>query len=160
MDAWATIAPLYDRQDEYVQYARRFVKDQTDAEDVCHEAFMALKKRLESGRKVKKPAAYLRLEIRQAAKIRNRDDTRIRDTHPSLATLTEARQLDTAGEALFSVSFNSALSALDDQERAAFVLCELRGLTQYEAAQQMGVSQQTVSLLYEDARRSLAEEMA
>lgn len=160
MDAWATIAPLYDRQDEYIRYAKKFVQDPTDAEDICHEAFMALKNSLEAGAKIKKPAAFLRTTIRNEARDRNSSADVRRATVPDLATLAEARQEDTAEAALFSVSFNDALGKLSHQARAAFVLCELRGLTQDEASRELGLSQSQVARDFEAARRRLARELS
>lgn len=53
-----------------------------------------------------------------------------------------------------------ALDALPADERQAFALTELRGLTEREAASLLGVSQKTVNRRAEKARLTLREELA
>lgn len=159
VDSWNVIAPLYDQIDQYVSYARRFVLDPTEAEDVCHDALMDLKKNIERGTEIKNPKAYLKRMVRNIAIDRNASYDESRDAGPHLSRLAEARTLDTAGEALFNVAFNDALAHLPDAQRSAFVLCELRGLSRREAAAQLKISSSAVDRNYESARKALAREL-
>lgn len=60
----------------------------------------------------------------------------------------------------FRVAFDQVLRALPEMERDAFILTELRGLTERDAAAVLGVHQSTVHRRAEAARNFIREEIA
>lgn len=161
MDAWATIAPLYDRQEQYVSYARRIVLDPTDAEDVVHEAFMRVKGTIEGGGKIRNPNSYLKRAIRNVAVDYNTaaDERKELEDDRGIEALSSF-PADTEASALFNVTFNTTLDQMTHEQRAAFILCELRGLTRREAARELGITDTNLQRAYEGARRHLAKELS
>lgn len=72
----------------------------------------------------------------------------IADSFPSIET------------AMFRADFDRAFRSLPLEEAEAFTATELRGLTQREAADVLGVNQATVSRRAESARETLRKELA
>jgi DNA-directed RNA polymerase specialized sigma24 family protein len=62
--------------------------------------------------------------------------------------------------ATFPHEFNEALRALPDEQRDAFILTELRGLTVREAASELGVSKSALARHSEAATTALKKELA
>jgi RNA polymerase sigma factor (sigma-70 family) len=73
--------------------------------------------------------------------------------------LTAPRALTIEG-AEFHADFDRAVRALPELERDAFILTELRGLDQREAAAVLGIHQSTVSRRHQAAVDAIREEIA
>lgn len=71
-----------------------------------------------------------------------------------------ARSFPTADVAVFRADFTRALRSLPKEERDAFAAIELRGLTQREAADLLGVSQPTIARRLDRASTLLREELS
>lgn len=61
--------------------------------------------------------------------------------------------------AIFATDFDRALRGLPEDERAAFILYELRGLTNYETALHLGVLPSTVASRVDRAKTLLRKEL-
>lgn len=68
-------------------------------------------------------------------------------------------QFQTYDEYAFAEDFDSAVRALDDEPRDAFILGELRGLTSREAGAVLGVSRTTAANRRLDATGAIKEAM-
>lgn len=150
-ERWAVIAPLYVRHSDWLAMASKIVGS-ADAEDIVHEAYL----RVARAKRVGDAEPLMSRTIRNLGidRLRARRDVPI---EPSAMTgvLDAVRPLTIEG-AMFVADFNDALAALSDEQAQAFILIQLRGLTQTEAADVLGVSQQAVSKNYERGRRALA----
>lgn len=121
---------------------RQYGITREDAEDAASEAFLELSQHWEVSAALLTRRAQLRaidLLRRGEAPSLGRDD--------ALYT-TELR-----------VDLTRAIGTLPCREREAFALTELRGLTEREAALQLGISQPTVHRLVEAARTLLRQEL-
>jgi RNA polymerase sigma factor (sigma-70 family) len=65
----------------------------------------------------------------------------------------------TTKDAIFAADFDRAIRTLDPELLDAFILYELRGLSQYEAAQVLGISGRAVVSRAEAARTALRKEL-
>jgi len=74
----------------------------------------------------------------------------------SILSDNRGRSIDSA---IFAADFNRALRDLSEDDRAAFILYELRGLTAYEAALYLGVPPTTVNSRVESAKGLLRKEL-
>ena len=139
-----------------------------DAEDIVMRAFVRLAQKLE--RKPVKDAPALLGLIVNGLLI---DHYRARDTRREIETpvglqaeieqeLREQRSVPalTVDTYEFQKDFDSAIRDLDDEERDAFIVTELRGLPEREAAEVLGTSQPTVHRRAEAARNYIREEIA
>lgn len=94
------------------------------------------------------------------------DDLRRAESTPELVSLAEAGREGIADSfpsietAMFRADFDRAFRRLPREEAEAFTTTELRGLTQREAADVLGVNQATVSRRAETARETLRKELA
>ena len=105
-----------------------------------------------------------------AARSLKRDTLRQQQREPGVGLLTElakieadrldGRMFPTLDEGVFAGDFDRALRALPSEERDAYILTELRGLSQAEAGAVLGLSQPTVSRLRDAARTAIREEIA
>lgn len=156
---WAVIGPLYDeRHDALVRQAERIVG--ADAEDVVHEAFVRIARAVEdSGKTSEDAAAMLNMTVRNLALNHLRD---LREEPMELTTITgmiDSPRPLTAERGMFVTDFNEALRALPEDQAQAFILTEIRGLSQREAGEILEVSAMAINRRAEAARRTLAREL-
>lgn len=158
-ETWAVIGPLYDeRHDALVRTAQRFVG--SDAEDVVHEAFMRIARAVEAGATTTDADNMLTQTVKNLALNHIRDTGREEAMEPHrVIDRIERPRAVSAESGLWTSTFNETLEAMADGPRAAFILVELRGLSQREAADLLDVNQATISRHYEAARRTLAREL-
>lgn len=121
---------------------RRFRLTPEDAEDIAAEAFAEMAETGGAGTGL----LYRRAQSR-AVNLLVRGEAPSLDRDDALYT-TELR-----------VDLTRAIGTLPCREREAFALTELRGLTEREAALQLGISQPTVHRLVEAARTLLRQEL-
>lgn len=158
-ETWAVIGPLYDeRHDSLVRQAIRFVG--SDAEDVVHEAFVRIARAVESGATSADADNMLTQTVKNLALnyIRDHAQEVAMEPHRVIDRIERPRAVS-AESGLWTSTFNATLEAMADGPRAAFILVELRGLSQREAAELLDVNQATISRHYELARRTLAREL-
>lgn len=132
------------------------------ADDAVAEAFTRLAAELREGRIPPYPRAALAVKVRdQAVMALRRQDTRLdplgqhRDISESNGREGWARSHPSLEHATFARDFDRAMRQLPDEQRAAFTLTELRGLTVREAAAELGVSKTTAAAHSEAARTYL-----
>jgi RNA polymerase sigma factor (sigma-70 family) len=155
------------RWDATVDDLAQLLKNRADAEEAAAEAFTRLAARDGDPRN---PAGLLWVTARSIAidKLRQRDqrgevlaggvdlehwgDSEVgRGRYDGVADIREAEA---------RADLTRALADLDPSDREAWALTELRGLTTYEAAEVLGVSQPTASRRAERARLSLKGDLA
>jgi RNA polymerase sigma factor (sigma-70 family) len=146
-----------DEHDKLVQHAARF--GALDPEDAVQEAYRSL---IRVGSQ-DVPLLYKLVERRSIDSYRKLV-TRREHEEPRglLQSEEELARIEpwSVDRAEFTDSFNHAVAQLDTGEREAFVLTELRGLSQYEAADLLGVHQTTVLRRANRARLQIREEIA
>lgn len=146
-----------DEHDDLVKHAARF--GALDPEDAVQDAYRQMI-RLGSD---DVPLLY-RIVERRAIDSYRQLTTRREHEEPRglLTTEEELAHIEpwSVERAEFTDSFNHAVVQLDTGDREAFVLTELRGLPQREAAALLGVNQSTVSRRAERARQQIREEIA
>lgn len=155
---WAVIGPLYERHDDLVRQATRIVGP--DAEDIVHEAYLRIARAVEDGKTGEDAANMLGTTVRNLAFNHLRDNAR--EEPMELGTITgmidSPRPLNNE-RAMFVTDFNEALRELPRDQAEAFVLTEIRGLSQREAAEILETSAMTIGRRAESARRTLAREL-
>jgi RNA polymerase sigma factor (sigma-70 family) len=154
------------RWDDTVTDLTRLLKNRADAEEVTAEAFTKLASRDTEPRN---PAGLLWVTARSLAI----DRLRLRDARKEVLCdddALEALVLKDFGPGRFDgiadireaesrADLTLALAELNAADLEAWGLTELRGLTTYEAAAVLGVSQPTVSRRAESARLTLKENL-
>lgn len=158
-ETWAVIGPLYDeRHDTLVRTAQRFVG--SDAEDVVHEAFMRIAQAVKAWATTTDADNMLTQTVKNLAlnHIRDNDREVAMEPHRVIDRIERPRAVN-AESGLWTSTFNATLEAMGEGPRAAFILVELRGVSQREAAELLDVNQATISRHYETARRTLAREL-
>jgi RNA polymerase sigma factor (sigma-70 family) len=143
------------------------------AEEATDEAFMALWARIQAGEQIDNPLALLRaithnkaVSAVRARVARSRIETPIGGLC-ELAALSDRRQDEafaegrelTYADVVFTEGLDSAVRGLEEPERDAFILTELRGLTTREAADVLDTSPMTVSRRSIAARTTIREEI-
>lgn len=138
-----------------LRVAQRVLANREDAQDVFQATFFTLARRAASIRKRGSVAAWLhgvahRLALKAlaaAAERRARQESRPSASLPDpLAELTGRELCDL---------LDAELHRLPERCRAAWVLCHLEGMTQDEAARQLGVSLATLKRRLEQGRELL-----
>lgn len=146
-----------DEHDSLVQHAARF--GALDPEDAVQEAYRYMV-RLDSA---DVPLLYKIVE-RRAINSYHRLATRRKHEEPVglLQTEEELAHIEpwSIERADFTDSFNRAVVQLDTDDRAAFVLTELRGLSFRSAADLLGTSHMTVFRRAERARLQIRKEIS
>lgn len=159
------LGELYERRGGQVRaYVRRALRDPDVAEDITAQAFTRLGEKMVAGRAgdleelLPLIVSGLVIDHQRAAARRPQPvglDRELRAVEPGL----HWRSLQ-PGLSDFPVTFNQALRALPDNERDAFILTELRGLTVREAAAVLDAPRSTVADRAEAARNFLREEIS
>lgn len=123
-----------------------------DAQDVADEAFARLKGTDPSPGQLWQTAWHVEQELRR----RHSRDTYLEEQ----AGILSGRAIPSIDTAILRADFDRAFRALPREQAEAFALVELRGLTQLEAADVLGVSQPTVHRRCEAARSRLKEALS
>lgn len=144
-ELWLQERPRFERQ-------LRRTMSRADAQDVMDESFARLK-----GDDVH--PGQLWLTVQNVVREHSRAADRQRDLQEQ-AGLLNGRAIPTIETAILRADFVRAFRALPRPEAEAFALVELRGLTQIEAADVLGVSQPTVHRRCEAARTHLRKELS
>lgn len=145
-ELWLQERPRFERQ-------LRRMMSRADAQDVMDEAFARLK-----GDDVS--PGQLWLTVQNVVRERARAENRQRDLQEQQADLLNGWAIPSLEIALLRADFDRAFRTLPRSEAEAFALVELRGLTQLEAAEYLGVSQPTVHRRCEAARIRLQQELS
>jgi RNA polymerase sigma-70 factor (ECF subfamily) len=148
---------LYERHgDRVFGFCRNRLRSQQEAEDATQSTFLYAFRALQRGTLPVSEQAWLFKIAENVCFSAHRSNGRRSDRElangADLVELAPARE--DRREALFGL--DEALAAIPDRQRRAFVLRELRGLSNREIAGQIGVSVSAVEMLVFRARRSLA----
>ena len=131
-------------------------------EDVLQDALIELVNKHQ--RSVSNPGALLGTIIdRRAANLIRAKRKRAKVELPAgdtadLSILSENRHMTIEG-AIFASDFDRALRGLTEDERDAFIINELRGLTNYESALHLGIPPSTVAYRVDRAKSTLRKEL-
>lgn len=126
----------------------------TLAQDIADEAFDRLQRRGQQP-----TPANLWAHARDAERDILRDAAK-QDFLAEQAGILDGRAIPTIEGAMFRADFDRAFRALPEEQRIAFALTELRGLTERETADVLGVNQSTVNRRCEAARTYLQKELS
>jgi RNA polymerase sigma-70 factor (ECF subfamily) len=145
---------LYERNaDRIFAFCRRRLRSRQEAEDAVQETFVAAMRAIRRGSVPVCESAWLHKIAENVCFAVYRSRRHVQD-------LTDAERLerlaarDSGADSLFGLE--AALASLPRNQRHAFVLRELRGLSYKEIAIQLGVSVASVETLIYRARRGLA----
>lgn len=157
-DVWDVIGELFERYGSLVRLAERYVG--SDADDIVMEAFVRLARAVEAGAAPNDASNMLNATVRNLAlnHIRDTGKEAPMDTATITGMIDSPRPL-TLERNLFVSDFNDALRDLTTDEREAFILVELRGLSLREAGEVLDCSAMTVGRRHERARANLAREL-
>jgi RNA polymerase sigma factor (sigma-70 family) len=153
-------------EDSYGQVVSYFARrlDNDTAQDAAALVFAKLASAVEQGNT--DPARLLPLIVNEVAWKGARDAARRREEPAGLAAdIAELLELGIArpltyAEHRFTADFDTAIRALEDETRDAFILTELRGLTTREAGDVLDTSHTTVRRRAEAARLTVRREIA
>ena len=145
-------------------FARRLVGDEAVAEDLVHEVFVTLPSAIKSFRHDSSLRTFLisiavnhaRHHIRAAGR-RRAAMTRLSE-HPAPPSPPTPEE-DTIRRRL-ALSLSRALDGLPDDQRVAFVLCEVEERSSSEVAEIVGAPEATVRTRLFHARRKLRESLS
>jgi RNA polymerase sigma-70 factor (ECF subfamily) len=148
---------LYERNaDRILGFCRRRLRTQQEAEDALQETFVSALRALQRGCVPVSESAWLFKIAENVCYTMYRSGVR-RNT-AQLGGLEELERVpgpSSDGDSLFGLE--EALGAIPPNQRRAFLLRELRGLSYREIALQLGVSVASVETLIFRARRGLAK---
>ncbi|MEZ5980572.1 MAG: RNA polymerase sigma factor [Planctomycetota bacterium] len=135
-----------------------------DADDAAQEAMLKLHDRLEAYDATKPYAAWRTCVVVNLCRDRMRRADARRRAEEGAQEVRAERPLpdpsEVASQAELQQLVRDVLVELPEREREAFVLCELEGFSNAEAALAMGVERSTVRSLTTLARRRLRERLA
>jgi RNA polymerase sigma-70 factor, ECF subfamily len=152
-----TLQGLYERHaDRVFGFCRNRLRSQQEAEDATQTTFLNAFRALQRGTFPVSETAWLFKIAENVCFAAHRSNGRrsARELADGSAVIDLAPALEDRQDALFGL--DEALAAIPDRQRHAFVLRELRGLSNREIAGQIGVSVTAVEMLVFRARRSLA----
>lgn len=160
----SAVGRLYERYHHQVRsFARRLVGDDASAEDLVHDVFVALPRAAASFRQQASLSVFL-LSIAV-----NRSRTHVRGGLRRRRTLerfgleprpTSVGPDETLERRELAQALTRALDTIPDEQRVAFVLCEVEERTSVEAAAILEVPEGTVRTRLFHARRKLREHFA
>jgi RNA polymerase sigma-70 factor, ECF subfamily len=142
-----------------LRYARRVLRDRGDAEEAVQDALVTAWRTMERFR----GDSALRTWLLGITSHKAADVARRRRPHPVDDEVLGSTPADARSDPLSaasSVALEDALAALPYGQRSAWVLVELEGMTQAEAAEIMGTTPDSVRGNLFRARRRLGERMA
>jgi RNA polymerase sigma-70 factor (ECF subfamily) len=135
----------------------------TDAEDVLQDALIELV-RVDDSLHLRDPGAFLGTILDRRVKDKMRANKTRTDRETPAGDATDLGALGGQGlsmrDGLFAAAFDGALRSLPTEERDAFILTDLRGLTQYEAALALNVPAHTVRNRVDRAKALMRKELA
>jgi RNA polymerase sigma factor (sigma-70 family) len=154
-DREAAFAALVRRHGPLVlSVCRRVLGQAEDAEDAFQATFLVLARRVKSVRKVDSLAAWLHgVALRLARKMRASACRRRR--HEQQATLPQAPETPDLSVREVWAALHEELARLPEPERQPLLLCHLEGLTQEQAARQLGWPRGTLKRRLERGRARL-----
>jgi RNA polymerase sigma-70 factor, ECF subfamily len=160
----AAVGHLYRRYHHHVRsFARRLLGDDASAEDLVHDVFVALPRALGAFRAQASLPVFLlsiaanqsRTHVRSAIRRRRAMDRL--EQEPPASSVGPDREVE---RRQLAASLTLALDALPDEQRLAFVLCEVEERTAVEVAAILEVPEGTVRTRLFHARRKLREHFA
>jgi RNA polymerase sigma factor (sigma-70 family) len=139
----------------------RFLVDQRDIEDVFQATFIVLASRASTIRKMDSIASWLYgVAMRLARKVQVRGTRRKEhETRAAAGRRNEAMPPDAGWREVCSILYEE-LNRLPDRQRAPLLLCYWEGMSQDEAAQQLGWPRGTLKRRLETGRNNLRERLA
>ena len=152
-----TLRELYERHgDQVFGFCRNRLRSQQEAEDATQTTFLHAFRALQRGVMPVSEKAWLFKIAENVCLTAYRANGRrsAREVANGAELIELAPACDAHQETLFGL--DEALAAIPDRQRHAFVLRELRGLSNREIAGHIGVSVTAVEMLVFRARRSLA----
>jgi RNA polymerase sigma-70 factor (ECF subfamily) len=161
----SAVAEAYELHHAAVRgFARRLVGDEAIAEDLVHEVFVTLPSAIRSFRHDASLRTFLisiavnhaRHHIRAAGR-RRAAMTRLSE-YPAPASPSTPE--DDVIRKRLALSLSRALDELPDEQRVAFVLCEVEERSSSEVAQIVGAPEATVRTRLHHARRKLRDTLA
>lgn len=157
----AAVGQVYDCHHAAIRaFARRLLRDTTQAEDLVHDVFVSLPKAVRSFRGDAPFASYLMGIAVNRARHHVRAAARRRKAHDSFAELPQAVDADPERDARrreLGRALARALDALPLDQRVAFVLCEVEERTSREVSEIVGAPEATVRTRLFHAKRKLRE---
>jgi RNA polymerase sigma-70 factor (ECF subfamily) len=136
-----------------VRYARRKIRDHALAEDLVHDAFMALYSDLRSGKTVSKPKAWLFLAVRRRIADHYRRSWR-EDAWEQQARCLEEVAAPGPPPGMESSGLNGLLGILSGREQEVLLL-RIASLKYREIGDELGISSNSVSQLLARAIKKL-----
>ena len=152
-----TLQDLYERHaDRVFGFCRNRLRSQQEAEDATQTTFLYAFRALQRGTFPVSEKAWLFKIAENVCFAAHRSNGRrsARELADGSGIIELAPALEDRQDALFGL--DEALAAIPDRQRHAFVLRELRGLSNREIAGHIGVSVTAVEMLVFRARRNLA----
>jgi RNA polymerase sigma factor (sigma-70 family) len=139
----------------------RFLADQRDIEDVFQATFIVLASRAGTIRKMDSIASWLYgVAMRLARKVQLRTSRRKQHEQRAAAgRRNEASPPDAGWREVCAILYEE-LNRLPDRQRAPLLLCYWEGMSQDEAAQQLGLPRGTLKRRLETGRNKLRERLA
>ncbi|MCK0148562.1 sigma-70 family RNA polymerase sigma factor [Marivita sp. S6314] len=132
--------------------ARRLARSPADAEDLCHDACLALLEREAKGARIDRPLPYMMTALRHAAQARfrsaARQDSLDEDDHP---------QADDASLACFCTEVLAHLDTLPQTDRALLRRVAFEEITPSELAAELDIPVGTIMSRLGRARARLRE---
>lgn len=144
-------------------FARRLVGDETVAEDIVHDTFVALPRAVRAFRGEGSLRGFLIGVAANLGKRHIRSAVRRRRAFSAFAEAPVAAPADPQTEAVrrrLADRLSAALDRLPVDQRVAFVLCDVEQRTSVEAATILGVPEGTVRTRVFHARRKLRDGLA
>lgn len=161
-DVGSSLELLYDRTYDDARRVAAKVIGEAGAEDVAMEAMVRAGQMLEDGVPLEEVGELVTVIAYGLAvdEYRRGESPAGLGMDDQLGALLDARAVSDFEAAEFDVLFDSGVRALEDEQRDAFILTDLRGLTVREAAGVLRTSYPTVHRRAEVARTLLREELA
>ncbi|MFP7673141.1 RNA polymerase sigma factor [Marivita sp. S0852] len=132
--------------------ARRLTHSSADAEDLCHDACVALLEREANGARIERPLPYMMTALRHAAsarlKLASRQDVLEDDDHP---------QSDDASLACFCTEVLAHLDTLPQTDRALLRRVAFEEITPSELAKELNIPVGTIMSRLARARARLRD---
>jgi RNA polymerase sigma factor (sigma-70 family) len=173
-DTRGSLELLYDLTFDIARQVAASVVGEDQADDVAMDTMLRASDKLADGVPFEEvadlvPVIAYGIAVDEYRRLRDSreyavDPKELRDTLAELedngTTLIQPGASLTGEEWRFSTDFDAALRSLTSDERDAFILTELRGLTVRDAAPLLGTSHMTVHRRAESARSQIREEIA
>lgn len=133
-------------------YAAHFLGKRASVEDIVQEAFLSMLGKLDSGRRINNPLAYLSTAVRNSCL----DILRLEGKHEKMSFPDNLPDDDEILESAFDEArLWNAIDALPEGRRRMFLMHNRDGLKYSEIAETLGVSEGTVKNQISRALRTL-----